>query len=124
MNQKNYIVDLYLKAMKSAVDQKKGEFERDGKNGNDSFVMAFSEEIIPNLFGVYLRYYEIPYDQNLLSAINCYNESDKKCDELEKSLAAQKDIAGEVISLKERIQELEILQHFDIFRKVAKLSHY
>ena len=103
----HYIVASYLKVMKSVVDQKKGEFERDGINENDSFIMALSEEIIPKLFSVYLRYYEISYDQNLLSAINCYNESDKKCDELEKSLAAQKDIAGEVISLKERIQELE-----------------
>ena len=101
------VIIQYLAEMKNAVENRQDELKDEGYNDADSFVMAFSEVIIPSVYSVYLKYYEIPYDDNFLAAINCYNKSDKKCVELEKTLADQKDIAGTVDSLNVRIKEVE-----------------
>ena len=101
------IVDTYLKTMKAAVAQKQSELEEEGYNENDSFIMALSEEIIPELYAVYLKYNEIPYDDNLISAINCYTNSVKQCNELEKEFQKQNEQIYEIDLLKEKIINLE-----------------
>ena len=105
----------YLKTMKAAVDQKQSELEEEGYNENDSFIMSLSEVIIPKLHAIYLKYHEIPYDDNLLSAINCYMNSTKKSKELEMSLEKQ----AEHISALEHITE----KNTELLEKYNNLEH-
>lgn len=101
------IVESYLQAMKAVVDKKQSEFAKEGHNENDSFIMALSEEIKPELIAIYLRYYEIPYDQNLLSAINCYLNSFNKNKALELMIDKQTEQVSEIEPLKDTIDELK-----------------
>lgn len=101
------VIKQYLAEMKLAVEHRQNELKEEGCNENDSFIMAFSEIIIPSVYGVYLKYYEISYDDNFLSAINCYNNAVNKCKELEQTIVGLNEATTEQNSLKERIKGLE-----------------
>lgn len=103
----NVVINAYLSDIQEHVEKKKNEFIKEGFSENASFVMALVEIIKPGYFQIYLKYFEIQYDQNFLSALNCYANASKRCKELDKEIDDQKDSISKSDALNDKISSLE-----------------